>query len=162
MKIPKIDTKPFTLFLDLDGVFAHFDKRVFDLSGKWPSELGKKLWKYVMSDKVFFQELELMPDSEHLWEYSKQYDPIFLTGSPPGDSFKQQKKSWVEQKFGKYEVVVLPRKDKPQYSGWNKVLVDDNSRNIGEWTEKGGTGILHKNPLDTINQLEALRKSYEI
>lgn len=164
-KVPKIDTKPFELFLDLDGVFAHFDKRVFDLSGKWPHELGKGLWKLIMADKEFFAKLELMPEAEHLWEYSKQYAPIFLTGAPPGERSRNQKREWTGRKFGSEwseKTIVLPKRDKPLYSGPNKVLVDDTHGNIESWVEKGGIGIHHKDPWATIEQLEELRLGYNV
>src|ERR1017187_7230380 len=142
-KIPKIDTKPFELFLDLDGVFADFNKRVFDLSGKQPYELGKGLWKVIMADKGFFASLEFMPHAEHLWEYSKQYNPTFLTGAPPGDRSRQQKRDWVAQRFGdEWVTIVLLAREKQLHSGPNKALLDDTPKNVAEWVEKGGHGVL--------------------
>lgn len=164
MKIPKIDTKPFQLYLDLDGVFADFEKKVKELSGFTPTELksrGKGLWKFIMDDKQFFASLEFMPDAEYLWEYTKQYDPIFLTGAPPGERFQQQKRDWVSSKFGaQYETIVLPKKDKQLHSGTGKVLVDDTHSNIEQWISAGGDGILHQKDVhQTIENVEILRLS---
>lgn len=161
MNVPIIDTKPFELFLDLDGVFANFDHRIFELSGKTCGELGNKLWKYVNQDQLFFLNLELMPNALHLWEYARQYDPVFLTGAPHGDHFCQQKRDWVIKRFGpQYTTVVLPAKEKQLHAGPNKVLVDDTSKNINEWVARGGIGLLHTDVLETIKQLEELRSSY--
>jgi 5'(3')-deoxyribonucleotidase len=160
-KVPIITSKPFELFLDLDGVFADFNKRVFKLSGSWPHELGKGLWKVVMADKEFFASLEMMPNAEHLWEYAKQYNPVFLTGAPPGERSRNQKKEWVAKQFGtEHTTIVLPKRDKLLHSGWRKVLVDDTPANVQAWIEKGGAGILHKDPWETIDQLEELRAQY--
>ena len=161
MKVPKIDTRPFVLFLDLDGVFSDFNRRVYDLSGKQPFELGNKLWKIIMADKQFFASLELMKDAEYLWEYVKQYDPTFLTGAPPGERSRTQKREWVAKKFGdQYTTIVLPKKDKQLHSGPHKVLVDDTQINIDQWIDKGGHGVFHRDVWETIDRLEEIRGFY--
>jgi len=163
-KVPTINTKPFELFLDLDGVFADFERRVFKLSGKRPHELGKGLWKVVMADRDFFASLELMPDAEHLWTYCQQYNPTFLTGAPPGERSRLQKAEWVAKKFGpEYTTIVLPKKDKQLHSGPNKVLIDDTPINVEQWVAKGGHGVLHKGDVwETIKFIEELRLSYNL
>jgi hypothetical protein len=163
--IPVINVKPnLELFLDLDGVMASFDARVIKLSGKHPKEFlrSKDLWNVVMGDKDFFLSLELMPDADDLWRYCKQYHPTFLTGAPPGDHTKAQKRLWVEQKFGpEYITIVLPKREKQLYAGPLKVLVDDTKINIDQWIAAGGIGILHKDVWDTISQLEDIRRWYK-
>ena len=162
MKVPKIDTRPFLLFLDLDGVFSDFNRRVHHLSGKQPHELGNKLWKIIMADKQFFASLELMKDAEYLWEYVKQYDPVFLTGAPPGERSREQTRAWVAEKFGdKYTTIVLPKKDKQLHSGPHKVLVDDTQVNIDQWIDKGGHGVFHRDVWETIDRLEEIRGFYK-
>ena len=162
MKVPKIDTRPFLLFLDLDGVFSDFNRRVHHLSGKQPHELGNKLWKIIMADKQFFASLELMKDAEYLWEYAKQYDPIFLTGAPPGERSREQKRVWVAEKFGEqYTTIVLPKKEKQLHSGPHKVLVDDTQVNIDQWVNKGGHGVFHADVWETIDRLEEIRSFYK-
>lgn len=162
-KIPKIDFNPFTgFYLDLDGVFADFDRRVFDISGRHPYQFDRGMWKVIMADKEFFSKLEFMKDAEILWEYTKQYNPIFLTGAPPGERFQNQKRDWVAKKFGEqWTTIVLPKKDKQLHSGPNKLLIDDTNVNIEQWSSKGGHGVLHKGDVwDTINYVEDLRLGY--
>lgn len=164
-KIPKIDFNPFTgFYLDLDGVFADFNRRVFEISGRWPHQFDKGMWKFIMADKQFFAKLEFMPDAEHLWEYCKQYDPTFLTGSPPGERSQNQKREWVATRFGpEYETIVLPRRDKKLHSGPSKVLIDDHPENVAWWAEKGGHGILFKGDVfATIEAVEELRLAYKV
>lgn len=162
MKIPKIDFNPFEcMYLDLDGVFADFNKRVFEISGKLPSQFEGGMWKVIMADRDFFALLEFMPDAEYLWEYTKQFNPIFLTGAPPGERSKNHKMEWVSKRFGKeLTTIVLPKKDKQLYSGPNKVLIDDTKINIEQWISNGGHGVLHKNVLNTIEYIEELRRTY--
>jgi hypothetical protein len=162
--IPKIDTKPFELYLDLDGVFADFDGGFFKLSnGRWPHQVEKKvLWSIINSVDEFFYELDLMKDAEHLWEYCKQYNPKFLTGLPAKKNGREQKQKWVAEKFGsEWETIVLPKKEKQLHSGPNKVLIDDTMVNIEQWVSKGGHGIFHAGDVwETIAKLEELRNGY--
>lgn len=151
-------TKTFSLYLDLDGVFADFNKRVEDLAGEPAYRLpSKRLWQVVHTDPEFFLNLELVPGADRLWSYVKQYNPIFLTGAPSSTSFREQKAEWVRQKFGpEWQTIVLPKKEKQNYSGWNKILIDDSLINIEQWTSKGGYGILHEDADKTIVALEEL------
>ena len=164
MKIPIIDSQPFSLSLDLDGVFADFNKRVYQISGKFPHQFDRGMWKVIMADKKFFESLDMMPDAHYLWEYVKQYNDLkFLTGAPPGERFRNQKKEWVARKFGtQYETIVLPKKDKQLYSGPNRLLIDDTPINIEQWVSKGGLGVLHKDVRETIEIIEELRKGYKL
>lgn len=164
-KVPIIDFNPFDgFYLDLDGVYADFDGRFFKLTGKWPYEVEKKqMWKIINSDPNYFGALELMKDAEYLWEYTRQFNPTFLTGLPTKQGGKQQKEGWVAEKFGlEWSVIVLPKKEKQLHSGPNKVLIDDTIGNINQWMEKGGHGVHHKGDVwETIEYIEMLRKAYD-
>lgn len=162
--VPTFNDHPFeAVFLDLDGVFADIEKRVTELAGRPRHELDKKqFWKTVYSVRNFFFELELMPDALILWEYTKQFQPKFLTGAPSGKIAQEDKKRWVIEKFGhEWETIVLPRRDKQLHSGPNRVLIDDTLQNIEEWVAKGGYGIFHDgNVWKTIEKVEELRQAY--
>jgi hypothetical protein len=162
MKIPKIDTKLFELYLDIDGVLADFDGQFYKMTGKYPHQVDKKqLWMVVNSVDDYFARLDLMYEAEYLWEYCKQYNPKFLTGLPSKQGGKEQKIGWVIEKFGtEYETIVVPKRDKQLYSGVDKVLVDDTLVNIEQWASKGGIGILHSDVWETIDKLEKLRLGY--
>jgi predicted 3-demethylubiquinone-9 3-methyltransferase (glyoxalase superfamily) len=161
--VPIIDTVPFDLFLDLDGVFADFEGKFFEITGQRVHEVEKKMmWKIIYSHPEFFYSLDLMKDAEHLWAYTRQYNPTFLSGLPAKQGAKNEKIRWVADKFGEeWTTIVLPKREKQLYSGPNKVLVDDNHSNINEWVSKGGHGIFHSNVWETIERLEELRHSYQ-
>lgn len=150
------------VFLDLDGVFADFDKRVKHLTGKHPHQLDKnRLWRIINSDERFFAELELIEGCMALWEATKDLEPIFLTGSPSNKTFQEQKKEWVARVFGpEFTVHVVPRKLKQEYSGPGKVLIDDMQENIAAWNERGGHGILHDG--DHASTIRALNELLEL
>jgi hypothetical protein len=42
---------------------------------------------------------------------------------------------------------------KQKYAALNGILIDDYEKNIAQWREAGGIGILHKNARETIKQL---------
>lgn len=148
-------------FLDLDGVFADFNRGVFEITGKQPHELHKgRMWAAVHSKKDFFLSLHLMPGADVLWDYFKDASPTFLTGAPSSQAFREQKVEWVKLRFGEqYSTIVLPKKDKQLHSGPYKVLVDDSPDNVEQWVAKGGYGFLYEgDPHSTIAALEELRQ----
>lgn len=152
------------VYLDLDGVFADFDKRVKHLTGKHPHQLDKKrLWRIINADERFFAELELIEGCMALWEATRDMEPIFLTGSPSSSVFEQQKKEWVARIFGpEFTVHVVPRRLKQEYSGPGKILIDDMQENIDQWNARGGHGILHTGDHEsTINALKELVEIYK-
>lgn len=162
--VPKIDFNPFAgFYLDLDGVFADFNSGFYKLAKKWPHEVTTGfMWKVINSHEQFFASLELMPDAEHLWEYSRQFNPTFLTGKPSKATGKEQKEGWVREKFGpEWTTIVLPKKEKQLHSGPGKVLIDDTSANVEQWISKGGFGVLHGDVWDTIAKIEELRQGYK-
>lgn len=155
------------LHLDLDGLFADFDGGVQRLTGKLPREIDKRyMWKSINRDKQFFGTLEVIEGSMELWravlEVAAEASAAvkFLTGAPAGAHYQQQKREWVAKVFGtQYEVNVVPRAKKQDYSGPLKVLIDDTHGNIHDWIVKGGHGILHQD--DFASTIKELRDYHE-
>ena len=147
------------LYLDLDGVFADFNKRVRFLSGgKDPKEIKSGMWKMIMADRDFFISLDMMPNADVLWDYVKQFEPKFLTGAPPGNRAQSQKREWVVKQFGsQYQTIVLLKKEKVVYAGSKHVLIDDMKENVQAWIDHGGIGILHRDVYSTIEQLKHMK-----
>src|SRR5574344_1623597 len=95
------------LFLDLDGVFADWDKKAREIfNGKHP-KLDLKLpdsemWPVLKNYKEnggMFASLDWMPNSKHLWEMTRVYNPTILTGIPRGTWATKQKMKWVEREM---------------------------------------------------------------
>jgi hypothetical protein len=92
-----------------------------------------------------------------LWNYIKNQNPIILTSI--GTTNTEQKK---QNKLKQTSSLGIPNDrvlfvtngtDKAQYSGQNKILIDDSPENTQAWTGKGGVGITHKNNDQTIKML---------
>ena len=66
------------------------------------------------------------------------------------------KKIWVKRLLSEdIKVNIVFREEKPQYcTGKGCILIDDMERNIKEWNEMGGTGIVN---VDADHTMELLR-----
>lgn len=148
------------LYVDLDGVLCDFEKRVHEIFGKSPKEIPPKvLWRKLSSIENFYAELDWMPDGKELWNSVKHLNPTILTGIPLGNWAPKQKRSWCYRNLGStVSVITCFAKEKQMYSGKNKILIDDTSRNIDQWNAMGGIGILHVNSKSSISQLKYFLK----
>ena len=126
----------YEIYSDMDGVITDFDAQFKKLSGGIsPSVYDKKeglekFWGLIDDGGVgFWVGMPWMEDGKTYWDYIKKYKPILLSSRS---------------------------KDKQNYSGENKILIDDRPSNITEWRSQGGIGILHTSAANTIAQLKEL------
>ena len=97
-----------------------------------------------------------MPDGQQLWDYISPYNPILLSAPSKEESSKIGKRLWVKRNLSNAKLILRPASQKQQFSGENKILIDDRVDNIEQWKSKGGIGILHTSASDTIKQLKEL------
>jgi 5'(3')-deoxyribonucleotidase len=153
-----------TLYLDLDGVLADFDKAAGAAMGtdniyKYEFVWGTgKFWDKINEDPSFFAHLDPMPDCFQLWRAVCPLDPVILTAIPStnGDKVAKQKKQWVEDYLGYYQVITCPTKEKPNFCKPGDILIDDRAVNRDAWIAKGGTYIIHTTAARSIGALQAL------
>jgi 5'-nucleotidase len=159
-----------TIFLDMDGVVADFDAAAKAIIGyshpanqRWPDAE----WARIRQHQRFYRDLPLMPDAERLVAAVltladvHDYDVKFLTAIPRDNDFPwsfQDKMEWKQRYFGDIPIWFGPYShDKRQWSKPGEILIDDRRVNIEEWSEAGGTGILHVgNVNQTILNLQAV------
>lgn len=167
MKLDEIQgAQDYKLYLDVDGVFADFDKKVVEVTGKHPQDQNEnEMWaamkKYAKEhpEVQMWGDLDLLSDAMKLWSYVKDYNPTFLTstGTWAAEKASKEKHAWIKKHFPGHDVITVPRsKMKSNYAAKNHILVDDRMKSIGPWREAGGIGILHKSASDTIAQLKKL------
>ena len=151
----------YTIYCDMDGVLVDFDQGYKDLTGMSTKEAdsqGKEaFWSPIAkAGAAFWIRLKWMPDGQQLWEYISQYNPILLSAPSKEESSKIGKRVWVKQNIPGTKLILRPASQKQQFSGENKILIDDRVDNIEQWRNKGGIGILHTSASDTIKQLKEL------
>lgn len=137
------------LFLDMDGVFADFDKG-FELSyGMSPSDAREKLsnedfWGHILGIDNFFRALPVMEGSKQAMKYfqARGYRPVFLTGVPHSDpTVAWQKLRWANSHFKGVPVHCCFSREKSRFCQEGDVLLDDRTEYAGRWIDAGGTFV---------------------
>jgi len=174
----------YNAFCDLDGVLCNFDKsfeKLIDLNdiniSKSDDNLGNrvftsfankygwtKAWKVIENEGInFWKNLEWTDDGKILWNYliSHFKNVEILTGSPlykVGKYARIGKDLWCKENLGKDIKVNHVKGILKQTYVKNKtdILIDDAKRNINNWIDAGGIGILHVNTYKTIKILKGL------
>ena len=154
----------YTLFVDLDGVLADFDKGVKDLTGKLPQDLHPKaMWPRLAKTPGFYDSLDWMPDGKELWEAVLPHGPIILTGLPIGSWAEPQKRSWCARILGEaVEVITCKSREKAsiarQRSGESTtpILIDDREKLKDDWEAMGGVFIHHRSAKQSIAALKSV------
>ncbi len=151
-----------TLYLDMDGVLANFDKRFKELQSDLPDH--QKFRDAVMKHKIF-EDLEFMPDTQQLLNHVSRLHNVHIeiltsvgTFDPQrGQEAKMQKLNWLEKKNIPYRAnFVRTKTEKAQYATPSSILIDDSIGCITPFNEKGGHGILHTNATDTNRILDSI------
>jgi hypothetical protein len=171
-KIPlKIDDRmnyPITVFLDMDGVLADFDRFAIEKLGKkfdtFPDSASA--WAAMKEYEDVYFHLEPMIDASNLVNgiYSLQNNFKFriavLTAIPKIGRIpnaRQDKIYWLSRHFPALlgDFNIGPHAEHKQYHCRAlDVLIDDSEKNIPQWESKGGYGILHTTAEDSLSRLQ--------
>jgi len=167
MKLKELKPTDYVIHVDMDGVLANLLKFMEDLTGHtlkdnddYDQEAWNKFHNHMRDGNKTFEDFEMLPDAQKLWDYVVPYKPHILsaTGTNLVSEVQKQKTAWIKEHLTGYDQIYLPDKsrDKAKYAWPDAVLIDDRMKSIGPWREKGGIGILHKNAEDSIQQLKEL------
>lgn len=160
-----------TLYLDMDGVVANFDKayREYD-----PLKEDRKKFRSAVMDGKIFEDLEPMPNANVLLSHVANLRDVHIEmltsmgtyDAAQGAEAKRQKLVWLRKHNIKYKAnFVRSKQEKATYATPHSILVDDSVGCITPFIQAGGQGILHNDSvirhtlmtLDTITlQLRAL------
>jgi 5'(3')-deoxyribonucleotidase len=152
----------YTIYCDIDGVLADFEKGYAELTNTKPSKSfnGKQeFWKPISdAGASFWANLDWMSDGQTLWNYIKKYKPYILSAPSMEQSSRIGKDDWVKTHMpGEYRKLLLyPRAQKVLFANEDKILIDDMEQTIREWKNAGGIGILHTSAANTIKELKKL------
>lgn len=169
-QIKEEETQPqpaqqYKIYCDMDGVIADFDKRFKDLNpeklsaAQYQTKYGtEKFWDLIDEEnKVkFWVGIPWMPDGKELWDYIKKYKPTLLSAPSKKPQSRLGKRLWVKNNIPGTPLILASADKKQNYSGGNKILIDDRKDNVDQWRSQGGIGIAHTSAQDTIKQLQNL------
>ena len=155
--------KPYKIYVDLDQTLTAFNDRFEYFTGMLPKEYEqkngtKKFWQ-VIDDKVgtrFWVDMPWMKDGKELWEYVKKYEPEILSSPSRSATSKIGKQKWMEKQLPGVKLNLARSDDKQNYSGSNKILIDDRADLIKQWENHGGVGIRFISTTQTISELKKL------
>eukprot|EP00929_Paragymnodinium_shiwhaense_P065379 TRINITY_DN32781_c0_g1_i2.p1 TRINITY_DN32781_c0_g1~~TRINITY_DN32781_c0_g1_i2.p1 ORF type:complete len:815 (-),score=163.23 TRINITY_DN32781_c0_g1_i2:87-2531(-) len=172
------ENKPLSVYCDLDGVLADFNKGCMDLfpeggpiAEKIPNHTVTKLnyeeetemWRRIESKSDFFAALDWTSDGELLWrwiDWNIVPTPAVLTGLPMGrvgQMASKQKEQWCQKKLGQHvQVFCCGTRNKQKFSGKRCVLIDDRGDLREAWEARGGIFVHHVSAADSIRQLREI------
>jgi hypothetical protein len=164
------------LFLDMDGVLTDFTgacEKLGEHMMLWYSSDKERFWDRIISaGEEFWSEMPWMTEGKELHGFLKNsgFCPTILSALPNPEREKalanarKGKIQWLREELGTQyanNAILCFRPEKALRSGISKILIDDNSENIREWEEAGGTGILHKNTSRTIQCFNKILEANE-
>lgn len=149
-----------TLFLDMDGVLADFDKGVIQVLGATPEQYrtargGNAFWRDLnLAAPNFYAHLPLMPHAQELVATLLRYTPIVLTGAhfktDPDRLAVEDKRHWLRKYFPVLAPTMIGCKSEEKYLHMRQegdILVDDRTKYAHLWTQAGGRFVLHTDAL---------------
>jgi hypothetical protein len=139
-----------TLYLDMDGVIANFDKAYKSLRTYAPD--GKRFRSAVM-DYQIFEDLEMMPNAMVLLRHVSLLSGVhieMLTSlgtfeSAQGAEAKRQKLLWLKKHNITYKAnFVRSKGEKAKYATSTSILIDDSEGCITPFEQATGQAILYE------------------
>ncbi len=156
-----------TIYCDMDCVLCDFWSSAKRLTSEpietWPL---RKIWEIIAQYPNFWSDLEQLPQASELWDYVNSRNGHILSSLAYTDpNSRPGKLKWLKLnfQFSDSERIHLTdrRRDKQKFATTNgvaNILIDDYRKNITEWEEAGGIGILHTNVDETIERVEKILK----
>jgi len=148
------------IYCDMDEVIAAFTTGYTKNFGKDFAKTDKEeRWEDIKSKKDFWHTLPWMPGAERMWKLINKYNANILSAFSNRDgNSRPGKMAWLKKNASPTgKVHLVQRAEKQRYAKTNgkpNILIDDYIKNIKEWEAKGGIGIHHTSPSDTISQLK--------
>ena len=114
--------------------------------------------------KKFWANLDWMIGGQQLYKFISRYNPNVLSAYSDKDATgsKTGKMNWLKKntKFKRSKINLVLRDQKKKFAkdndGKANILIDDYEKNIKEWEQAGGIGVIYTNAPNTIRELKKL------
>ena len=152
------------IYCDLDEVLVDFLRAAnAAVGGNFAKADRETRWSIINQIKGFWANVGWKPNAKRLHDFIIRYNPHILSAFSGRDpTSKVGKMKWVKKNTGfkRANIHLVLRAQKKSYAKTKEekpnVLIDDYVRNIREWENNGGIGILHTDVSKTINELKRL------
>ena len=154
--------KIITLYLDMDGVLADFNKEYTKFD---PNKEDRKKFRSAVLDHNIFEKLDFMSDTQELLNHVSRLHGItieILTSMgthdlQQGNEARRQKQLWLDKWNIPYKAnFVRAKPEKAKFATDHSILIDDSVGCISPFIAAGGHGILHSHASETIRILDSL------
>ena len=154
-----------TIYLDMDGVIANFERRYTELYGQISEQVRRSVFRdnfkhFIETEQ--FATLELMDDARELISYLESLDiPTEILSSTAYDevyaTISMQKSRWLTTHNVTFKGNFVPgKRHKYKWARPGAIIIDDTFSVIEDWEKAGGIAIHHRNTSATINQLKSI------
>ena len=147
----------------MDGVISDWESQFKRYSGGVPVETydvehGKKnRFKFVDKNcPEYYSTMPWVKDGKLLYNFVKNL-PIEILSHTPSKLSYIGKKQWLANNKITINANLVPHRNlKAKFANGDSILIDDREDNVNDFINAGGKAILHKNAIDTINQLKEM------
>ena len=143
------------IYLDFDGVIFDTVSIILDLMTKEKisfsddcnSFFEKMDWEYILNNA------EEINNSVEYIKNSKKNIKILTHVSSILEM--QNKINFIIDKIGNFEIICVPKSIRKSLvvSAKNNILIDDSKKNVYDWENNGGKGILFNSEIDNLKNL---------
>lgn len=153
----------YEIFCDMDGVLCDFVQQWKDYhEGEGPDDMRHRIGKPAFDDilnamdRKFWNTMKWMPGMQRVWNVISRHGARILSAPADNPDSPAGKLDWVKKNLSNTEVIFRKSTKKQEFSGPNKILIDDLKRNIDQWRARGGIGIHHISVEKTLKELSDL------
>lgn len=156
------------IYCDMDGVLADFMVAAKKATGTtFTHDQSDEHWETIRNTRNFWSNMPWTRDGKQLWNYIRQYNPHILSAYTIEDpNCKPGKRRWLRKNLGytqNFMINLVRRREKKNFAmrgNDNKrqpaILIDDYPKNVDQFRNAGGIGILHTSASNTISQLKRI------